>query len=246
VRRSNRRAATATPAGALGRGGRGRVAPAEGGLRAVHQQVLRSFAIAGRPPAASDLNETAAWYGTTVAAVLGSLHTGDFLQLGADGQIRTAYPFSAVPTPHQVDLDGGLRVYAMCAIDALGIAAMIHAAVTITSADPHTGDPITITVQADGATAAWQPPATVVFSGRHASRGCDTRGPVQVIPAAADVSCGYVNFFSNAPSAAAWASDHPEATGEILDQPAALRLGTAIFGPLLAATGERPGGGAQQ
>jgi len=93
VRRSNRRAATATPAGALGRGGRGRVAPAEGGLRAVHQQVLRSFAIAGRPPAASD---------------------------------------------------------------------------------------------------------------------------------------------------------HPEATGEILDQPAALRLGTAIFGPLLAAIGERPGGGAQQ
>jgi len=183
VRRSNRRAATATPAGALGRGGRGRVAPAEGGLRAVHQQVLRSFAIAGRPPAASDLNETAAWYGTTVAAVLGSLHTGD---------------------------------------------------------------PITITVQADGATAAWQPPATVVFSGRHASRGCDTRGPVQVIPAAADVSCGYVNFFSNSPSAAAWASDHPEATGEILDQPAALRLGTAIFGPLLAAIGERPGGGAQQ
>jgi len=77
--------------------------------------------------------------------VLGALHAEDFLQLDAGGQIRAAYPFSAVPTPHRVDLDGGPRVHAMCAIDALGIAAMIHAAVTITSADPHTGGPVTIT-----------------------------------------------------------------------------------------------------
>ncbi len=233
MRRSNRRAA-ATPAGGLGRGGRGRVAPAEGGLRAVHQQVLRSFATTGRPPAASDLAETAARYDTSVAAVLAALHTGDFLQLAADGQIRAAYPFSAVPTAHQVDLDGGPRVHAMCAIDALGIAAMIHAAVTITSADPHTGDLVSITVQADGATAAWHPPAAVVFAGRHASRGGDARGPIRAIPAAADVSCGYVNFFSSTASAAAWASGHPEATGDILGHAAALRLGTAIFGPLLA------------
>jgi hypothetical protein len=210
------------------------MAPAEGGLRAVHQQVLRSFATAGRPPAASGLTETAARYATTAEVVLAALHTGDFLQLGADGQISAAYPFSAVPTPHQVDLHGGPLVYAMCAIDALGIAAMIGAAVTITSADPHNGDPVTITVQADGATAAWQPPAAVVFAGRHTSRGGDTRGAVQVIPAAADVSCGYVNFFSSAASAAAWASGHPEATGDVLGHAAALRLGTVIFGPLLA------------
>jgi len=234
VRRSNRRGTRATPVGALGRGGGGRVAPAEGGLRAVHQQVLRSFVTAGRPPAAGDLAETAVQHNTTVEAALAALHTGDFIQLGAGGQIRAAYPFSAVPTPHQVDLDGGPRVYAMCAIDALGIAAMIRAAVTITSADPHNGDPVTVTVQADGATAAWQPPAAVVFAGRHGSRGSDTRGPVQAIPAAAEVSCGYVNFFASAASAAGWASAHPEATGEILDQRAALRLGTAIFGRLLA------------
>ncbi len=34
----------------LGRGGRGRVAPAGRGLRAVHQAVLRSFAATGGPP----------------------------------------------------------------------------------------------------------------------------------------------------------------------------------------------------
>ena len=218
---------------ALGRGGRGRVAPTEGCLRAIHQQVLRSFAATGRPPAAADLAPTAAEYATTVGAVLGALHAEDFLQLDAGGQIRAAYPFSAVPTPHRVDLDGGPRVHAMCAIDALGIAAMIHAAVTITSADPHTGGPVTITAHADGETAAWQPPAAVVFSGT-SREPCHVPPDAPLIPAAANISCGHVNFFTTGASAAAWASAHPDDTGEILDQAAALRLGTAIFGHLLA------------
>lgn len=37
-------------AGAAGRAGRGRLAPVEGGLRAVHQRVLRAFAETGQPP----------------------------------------------------------------------------------------------------------------------------------------------------------------------------------------------------
>ena len=40
---------------ALGRAGRGRVAPAEGGLRAVHQAVLRSFLHTGAAPGMSSL-----------------------------------------------------------------------------------------------------------------------------------------------------------------------------------------------
>jgi len=235
MHRSDHRATADAPAGALGRGGRGRVAPVAGGLRAIHQQVLRSFAATARPPATDGLAATAAQYATTAGAVLAALHAADFLQLAADGQIRAAYPFSAVPTRHLVQLDGGARVYAMCAIDALGTAAMLHAAVTITSSDPHTGDPITITVHPDGQNAAWQPPATAVFSGQHTSpESCDIPPDAAAIPAAAAVSCGYVNFFTSNASAAAWASTHPEVTGEILDQATALRLGTAIFGPLLA------------
>ena len=117
----------------------GRRPPAEAGLRAVYQQVLRSFATTGHAPPAADLAETAARYGTTADAVLAALHAGDYLQLGPGGQIRAAYPFSGVPTPHLVDIDGGPRAYAMCAIDALGMAAMLGTGVTITSADPGTG-----------------------------------------------------------------------------------------------------------
>src|SRR5262249_58871257 len=42
----------------------------------------------------------------------------------ANGVVAVAYPFSGMPTRQQVELDGFPAVYAMCAIDALGIPAM--------------------------------------------------------------------------------------------------------------------------
>ena len=217
----------------------GRLPPAGDGMRAVHQQVLRSFAATGHAPPAADLAETAARYGATADAVLDALHAGDYLQLGPDGRIRAAYPFSGVPTPHLVDIDGGPRVYAMCAIDALGMAAMLGTGVTITSADPGTGQKITVTVRADGKTAEWQPVTAVVFNGRLISGEACGPGP-SAVPASAEVCCGYMNFFGNRASAVAWAAAHPGVTGEILGQAAALRLGVDIFGRSLEGRSDGP------
>ncbi|HEY6295169.1 MAG TPA: alkylmercury lyase family protein [Streptosporangiaceae bacterium] len=234
----------------------GRRPPAEAGLRAVQQQVLRSFAATGHAPSAADLAETAARYGTTTAAVLAALQAGDYLQLGPDGRIRAAYPFSGVSTPHLVDIDGGPRVHAMCAIDALGMAAMLGTGVTITSADPGTGQVVTVTVRADGK-AAWRPATAVVFNGRlisagacgpipdapagPASAGAGSPNPgAPTGPASADACCGYMNFFGTRASAAAWGAGHPEVTGEILGQGAALRLGIDIFGQSLEGRSDGP------
>jgi len=82
----------------VGRAGRGRVAPVEGGLRAVHQAVLRSFATTGVAPDPAVVEQAAAPYGVSFAHVLAQLVAGDFLTLDADGQIEAAYPFSATPT----------------------------------------------------------------------------------------------------------------------------------------------------
>ena len=46
---------------------------------------------------------------------------GDWAGRDQAGVIVALYPFSTVPTPVRVRLDGAER-YAMCAIDALGIA----------------------------------------------------------------------------------------------------------------------------
>jgi hypothetical protein len=146
----------------LGRAGRGRVAPAERGLRAVHQAVLRSFVHTGTAPGMPSLAKHAAPF--EVSQVLAELADGDFLCLDQAGQITAAYPFSAIPTRHRVQISGEASVFAMCAIDALGISAMTGRPVVMESADPSTGEPVT--VHADGATSTWNPAIAVVYVGR--------------------------------------------------------------------------------
>src|SRR5215472_13503582 len=73
----------------------------------------------------------------------------DHTQLDATtGGIRAAYPFSGLPTPHRVLLAPDAQevaeqqVFAMCALDALGIPLMLHRAATILSEDALTHMPI--------------------------------------------------------------------------------------------------------
>lgn len=58
-----------------------------------------------------------------------------------NGVVAAAYPFSGIPTPHRVALDGLPAVFAMCAIDALGLPAMAGRNGRITSANPADGTP---------------------------------------------------------------------------------------------------------
>jgi hypothetical protein len=205
----------------LGRAGRGRVAPTERGLRAVHQAVLRSFLHTGAAPGISSLARHAMPF--EVSQVLAELADGDFLCLDHAGQITVAYPFCALPTRHRVRISGEATAFAMCAIDALGISAMTGRPAVIESADPSTGRPVTVNV--DRAGSAWDPATAVVYVGR-ADGQC--AGP------SASVCCGYINFFVTWAAASAWAASHPEITGGILGQARALQAGIAIFGQLLS------------
>jgi hypothetical protein len=220
------RATTPGPRGpawldSVGRAGRGRVAPAERGLRAVHQAVLRSFAHTGTAPDTSSLARHAAPF--EVSQVLAELADGDFLCLDHVSQITVAYPFSAVPTRHRARISGGPAVFAMCAIDSLGVSAMVGVPVVIESADPSTGELVTVNV--DGAASSWDPATAVVYVGRTGD-GC--AGP------SASVCCGYMNFFATGAAATAWAASHPEIPGGILGQARALQVGIDIFGQLLS------------
>jgi hypothetical protein len=219
-------AATATDAGSpswldvLGRGGRGRIAPAERGLRAVHQAVLRCFAATGRAPGQGLLDDAARPF--DARQVLAELAEGDFLCLDQAGRISAAYPFSATATPHTIQITGGASAYAMCAIDALGIAGMLHTSVLIRSTDPSNGEPVTVTL--DGSGAVWNPATTVVFVGRTAD---ECAGP------SAAICCDHLNFFTSHLTAEAWATARPEITGGILGQARALEVAEQIFGQLL-------------
>ncbi|WP_327424900.1 alkylmercury lyase family protein [Streptomyces sp. NBC_01527] len=206
----------------VGRDGRGRLAPVEGGLRAMHQAVLRHFAATGSAPETAVLEPVAA-AGRTAAEVLAELAQEDFLTLGPDGRIRAAYPFSAVPTPHRVTIAGGTQVWSMCAIDALGIPAMLGRDVVIASADPVTGESVTVTSE-NGRT-MWEPASSVVCVGRRGG----SAGP------AAEVCCDTLNFFTGAASAQTWIKQHPNVNGQIVDRTRAEEIGRTTFGPLLTA-----------
>jgi hypothetical protein len=205
----------------VGRGGRGRRAPSAGGLRAVHQQVLRHFAATGSAPGPETLEAAAAPYRRTAREVLAELDREDFLTLGADGTIRAAYPFSATQTPHRVRIAGGAEAWSMCAIDALGIPAMLGRDVVITSADPVTGEPVTVTAGPDRTT-VWEPCGTVVFVGRRGRSG-----------PAATLCCHALNFFTSTASARTWARERPDVTGTVVGQPRAEEIARQTFGALL-------------
>jgi hypothetical protein len=134
-----------------------------------------------------------------------------------------------------VTIDGGPTVWAMCAIDALGIADMIGSSVTIASTDPASG--VDIHVEVRSGHSIWTPETAVVVVGSDpigasADEDCcpgDGAGAV----AAADRCCGVMNFFADPDSAEAWLSAHPEVSGIVLTQEQALQLGVDIFGALL-------------
>jgi hypothetical protein len=189
----------------------------------VHQVILRDFAANGVPPTAADLNPAVTYSARTTAEVLTALHEADAIRLTADGQIAVAYPFSSTPTRHRVhigDPGAGVDVYAMCAIDALGMAPMLSRDTRIESVDVTTGQPVTVTTTRGRAT--WQPPAAVVFIGADAGGG-----------PSADCCCDYLNFFADHTTAQAWTSTHPGIPGQILDQAGAEELATRLFQPLL-------------
>jgi hypothetical protein len=207
---------------AAGRSGQGRLAPIEGGLRAVQQAVLRSFATTGAPPGAADLEAATGPFAVPAARVLTELAAEDFLTLDDTGRIQAAYPFSATATEHVVQITGGPTVWSMCAIDALGIPVMLGTDAVITSTDPVTRGPVR--VEFTGGKTTWQPATAVVYYGARAGTG----------PAAA-LCCGYLRFFADRATAEQWTEQHADIRGAVLDQAEAERLGADIFRPLLAA-----------
>lgn len=190
--------------------------------RSVHRRVLQEFAATGRAPEPAELRGLAREQGVDPDAVLTELAASDVIAFDDAGRIRAAYPFSPVPTAIRVNWPGGPTVHAMCAIDALGTAAMLNRPIVITAEEPGSGEPITVEIDSDHA--LWHPETAVVFAGTLGEACC---GP------SADRTCGNINFFATASAARTWAQAHPGVTGRLLGQQEALAEAADEFGTLL-------------
>ncbi len=208
---------------------RRRADPVDPAELAVHRAILTAFAATSQPPTRAELDRVAQEMGTEAEPVLARLHEADTIRLGSDGGIRVAYPFSATPTRHRVRLAPGTEanseVFAMCAVDALGMPAMLGVDAVITTTDPVSEAPIAVTVVSGES--IWDPATAVVFVGARSGSDPYGGGP------SADTCCDCLNMFTDPASADAWVRAHPDVEGEVVNRAEAEALGRGIFGVLL-------------
>ncbi|MEV7267780.1 alkylmercury lyase family protein [Micromonospora aurantiaca] len=188
-------------------------------LRQVHRAILRHFAAAGTVPSDDDIRAVVKAADLDPADALRELARQDLVAVDSAGRLLAAYPFSPTPTPHVVSL-GEVEVFAMCAIDALGMPFMLGTDAVITSADPHTGEPVRVTIT-NGAATHHPAEAVIVYA------ATGETGP------SVDTCCSTINFFTNTSNAQAWITAHPGLAATVLDQDQAITLGRDIFEPLL-------------
>ena len=204
------------PLSKLGPARRARLTDSE---RELYYSILRHFRTRGRPSDA-EVRETAERLGMDADRALEILAREDLVHRGPDGEVTVAYPFSGRPTAHRVRFPGGHEVYAMCAIDALGIAPMFGQPIEIASRDPLTGEGIQVELEPDGQ-ATWQPEDAVVVCGAsgsgESSRSC----------------CPVLNFFASTGNAERWLAAHPEVRGDVISVRDAIEAGRAVFGDIL-------------
>ena len=187
--------------------------------RRLHQIILQAFLDTGPAPTRPWLDSQAASQGLDPDVALGELADADLVHL-ADNTVVVAYPFSGVPTDDRVQLEGGPSLFAMCAIDALGVLLMAGRDGIILSADPCSGEPIR--VERQETTWSWAPSSTVVLAGL--KECCAT---------AAEGCCPHVAFYTDSEGADDHLNAHPELTGGVLEQADALALADLAFGSLL-------------
>jgi len=112
--------------------------------------VYERFAAEGRRPTVAEVAERAGTGVSNVLDVYPRLRAQRLLVLEADGSsIRMAPPFSGVPTPHAVTVDG-VQYFANCAWDAFGIPAALHKRGEVRSQCEQSGEPLRLTVGLDG------------------------------------------------------------------------------------------------
>jgi Alkylmercury lyase len=187
--------------------------------RHLYRWIMRQFGAESRPSLEATAAAAAA-AGADLDQALETFRQLDLVHL-ADGEIAVAYPFSGRPTPHRILIDGRPEMYAMCAIDALGITAMLELPTEVLSRDPVSGGEVWVRID-PGDGAWWEPEQAVVLVGSYPAAGPSFRS-----------CCSVLNFFESGEHALQYLLAHPEVTGHAITILEAIAAGATIFGDLL-------------
>jgi len=145
---------------------------------------------------------------------------GSIYRDSTTGDILAAYPFSATPTTHRVFFGESQQVYAMCAIDALGIPFMLNTDASISSTCAHCGRDMSVSI-AGGKIATNSDEMVVVYTAPQ-TKCC-----------AATEQCPFINFFCSPVHAQVWQSSYPHLKMETITLLEAVKRSKAGFGNLI-------------
>jgi hypothetical protein len=192
----------------------------------VWRTVLELFARSGRPPHLHEIGEKTGLAVEDLRALVAELEVHDLL--GSDPSadvILYAYPFTGDQAEHRVRLRGR-RLYAVCATDALGIAAMFGTDVVIESSCRVRRRGVEIGTAHGGKSIRYAQPVDAAVWYDLAYIGC-----------AAASCCRSIAFFYSEAELQQWVSaQNPQPAGYRLTLDEALEVGRALFEPVLAAT----------
>jgi hypothetical protein len=123
---------------------------------------------------------------------------GDFLlRKKGTQEIVSIYPFSLIPTEHQIILEDGTKLFAMCAVDALGTPIMFNKNVRIVSRCEQCKQEVTVEIENEEIASLSHPNLMI----------CSPKS--QVYPAA-EITCPLVNFFCSKKCADEWIVENPQ------------------------------------
>jgi len=190
----------------------------------VWRTVLELFARSGKPPHLFEISEETGLSIENLRMFIGELEAHDLLGSGPSADVvRYAYPFTSDQTEHRVQLRRR-KLHAVCAIDALGIAAMFGTDVVIESSCRVCGGGIEIGTAQRGKSLSYARPVNPVVWYDLAYSGC-----------AAASCCPSIAFLCSEGELQQWVSaQSPEPKGYRLTLDEALEVGRALFEPVLA------------
>ena len=193
--------------------------------------ILEAYPRTGHAPSIDELALSTGLAPDQVRGLVAKLAARDMVVLDENGTtLIGAYPFTDRDTEHRVRL-GETVLNAMCAVDALGMGAMLGIDVVVESACRSCGTPIRVRTRENGAALADDAPTdAVVWAGVQYANSC-----------AADSLCTVMAFFCSNAHLNSWrASQGSESRGFRLSMDEGLQMGKAIFMPLLAAASANP------
>ncbi|MHA2175272.1 MAG: alkylmercury lyase family protein [Candidatus Hodarchaeales archaeon] len=186
----------------------------------VRRFILTQTPYLGRLPSLVEVMQSFTWLSDIrIKAILTKLDQLDVIHLTNDQKtIAAAYPFSGFPTPHVVTFatKAYKSVYAMCAIDALGVGFMLNCDVILESRCNHCNERIEVIIE-NNEILYLNPEELVVW------------GDIEYSDCAALSVCKNINFFSSEEHFNKWQIKFPKRRGSLLHIQEAFYLGKMFF-----------------